>query len=536
MKLIPLVSFSLLCFSGASGACTLRARRCCPKKSRTRTLTTREDFSMPDCAMASTLDSKHSPRILTRSYRSFSFENSSEVNWEDDQEKDDANDAVTTTSMGTAVKSRLKAPENDDQGNKTQPSADNICPGSSKKKGGTNRINSFADILRPSFPGRAKQGTEIASSCTSTKPPNVPKKPSKLEEASRPNVEYTSIKPRCKSAYIPNTQKWKSKSVQQETKKTGDVSQDDDRRRSCDGRCDNPFDGDQPCQCNSACITHGDCCLDYNEICLNGTAPKPINQSEITQLAELLWTLDVNRLTPNDYVINKQALVDDGNNVDQSADPFFTSLNESALSSRTYQAFIALMDNYISETRQEEVYTLEELEEIEEFLDAVFESDVMTATTDFFIDKGQFIDEAVYRRWAKMVWFGNYTSGFEHVFWARPSSSVSGFHNWLRWGFHEGDQLDYYGYVRLKLPFIVVDRENVDPDQMGLNFAWKGAVKELGSVIIGSSPEFEFAMFSLCFRIKGGSQCEFTLDGSPSKIQTYTIRDPGYIGSAYFVV
>nr|XP_054772556.1 uridylate-specific endoribonuclease-like isoform X3 [Lytechinus pictus] len=306
---------------------------------------------------------------------------------------------------------------------------------------------------------------------------------------------------------------------------------------SCDGRCDNPFDGDQPCQCNSACITHGDCCLDYNEICLNGTAPKPINQSEITQLAERLWTLDVNRLTTNDYVINKQASVPDGNDVDQSADPFFTSLNESALSSRTYQAFIALMDNYISETRQEEVYTLEELEEIEEFLDAVFESDVMTATTDFFIDKGQFIDETDYREWAKMVWFGNYSrkesdpffdsSGFEHVFMGETkSSSVSGFHNWLRFYFQEKeDQLDYYGYVR----------ENF-PDQMGLNFVWKSAVKELGSVIIGSSPEFEFAMFSLCFRIKGGSQCEFTLDGSPSKIQTYTIRDPGYIGSAYFVV
>nr|XP_054772727.1 uncharacterized protein LOC129280744 [Lytechinus pictus] len=204
---------------------------------------------MPDCAMASTLDSKHSPRILTRSYRSFSFENSSEVNWEDDQEKDDANDAVTTTSMGTAVKSRLKAPENDDQGNKTQPSADNSCPGSSKKKGGTNRINSFADILRPSFPGRAKQGTEIASSCTSTKPPNVPKKPSKLEEASRPNVEYTSIKPRCKSAYIPNTQKWKSKSVQQETKKTGDVSQDDDRRRN---PVHNQHDRKSDMYCNTA--------------------------------------------------------------------------------------------------------------------------------------------------------------------------------------------------------------------------------------------------------------------------------------------
>lgn len=68
---------------------------------------------------------------------------------------------------------------------------------------------------------------------------------------------------------------------------------------------------------------------------------------------------------------------------------FFTSVNESALSSRTYQAFIALMDNYISDTEAVEIYTLEELAEIEEFLDAVFESDVMSTTTQFFIDKGE---------------------------------------------------------------------------------------------------------------------------------------------------
>ncbi|XP_011669786.2 poly(U)-specific endoribonuclease isoform X1 [Strongylocentrotus purpuratus] len=306
---------------------------------------------------------------------------------------------------------------------------------------------------------------------------------------------------------------------------------------SCDERCDDPFDSNQPCQCNTACTSKSDCCPDYNEICLNGTGPVPITEADITELAESLWTLDVNRLSPvNDYVINKQAQVGDGDDVDMSPDPFFTSVNESALSSRTYQAFIALMDNYISDTQAFEIYTLEELAEIEEFLDAIFESDVMSTTTQFFIDKGWYENEAEYREWAKEVWFGNYSrkqsdqnfgsSGFEHVFLGETrSSGVTGFHNWLQFYFQEkaGD-LEYYGYVR----------EN-EPNQKGLAFVWKNVKKDFGSMIIGSSPEFEFAMFSVCFRVKGGAQCPFTLDGSPTRIQTYNIREI-YIGSAYFIV
>ena len=49
---------------------------------------------------------------------------------------------------------------------------------------------------------------------------------------------------------------------------------------SCEGRCDgdirphqaplsllslDPYDSSAPCQCNSACGSHGDCCDDYSE-------------------------------------------------------------------------------------------------------------------------------------------------------------------------------------------------------------------------------------------------------------------------------
>ncbi|XP_072169941.1 uncharacterized protein [Diadema setosum] len=305
---------------------------------------------------------------------------------------------------------------------------------------------------------------------------------------------------------------------------------------TCDGRCDLAYDSSQICQCNEDCLTKGDCCADFSDVCRGGTGPQPISNEDIANLAEMLWANDVNRLiNATDYVINKQSKTDENSDADISQDRFFTSLNESALTSRTFTTFIALLDNYIATTRQEEIYTLEELAEIEDFLDAVFDSDVMNMTTQFLIDKGWHDDEAGFRDFVKEVWFGNYSrkesdpffdsSGFEHVFVGETRSDVTGFHNWLQFYFQEkAGALNYYGYVG-----------EVEPDQIATKFNWNGVMKDYGSIIVGASPEFELAMFSLCFRVKPGRQCPFTLDGMPTRIQTYVIRDK-YIGSAYFVV
>lgn len=44
------------------------------------------------------------------------------------------------------------------------------------------------------------------------------------------------------------------------------------------------------------------------------------------------------------------------------------------------------------------------------------------------------------------------------------------------------------------------------PDVLAMQFNWDGYYKEVGSVFIGSSPEFEFALYSLCFITRPGKK------------------------------
>lgn len=44
------------------------------------------------------------------------------------------------------------------------------------------------------------------------------------------------------------------------------------------------------------------------------------------------------------------------------------------------------------------------------------------------------------------------------------------------------------------------------PDVMGMQFMWDGYYKQVGSAVIGCSPEFDFAIYSLCYITRPGKQ------------------------------
>ena len=45
---------------------------------------------------------------------------------------------------------------------------------------------------------------------------------------------------------------------------------------SCKYRCWNNFGPENPCQCDSKCEEHGNCCDDFEKFCFGGLAPKEI--------------------------------------------------------------------------------------------------------------------------------------------------------------------------------------------------------------------------------------------------------------------
>merc|ERR1712002_1017932 len=179
----------------------------------------------------------------------------------------------------------------------------------------------------------------------------------------------------------------------------------------------------------------------------------------------------------------------------------FPSLFSSVKTSRlggTWPAFENLLDNYILKTGNTETVTSGETNEMNTFLDQVMATEVMQLTYNFLSSKGYFSSQTAFKNYIENVWFSLYSrssgrldsSAFEHIFVGEvKNSAVSGFHNWLQFYYLEqAGRLNYYGWVREE-----------DPNQLLIQFAVDGYVKTLSSIMLGVSPEFELALYSVCF-------------------------------------
>lgn len=217
----------------------------------------------------------------------------------------------------------------------------------------------------------------------------------------------------------------------------------------------------------------------------------------------------------------------------------------------TYKAFIGLLDNYSAETGVEEVVTNEERAEVKQFLKAVMETKPLQYCHKYLCAKQSDIpsDRAGFVQLLHKIWFELYrreesrdSSGFEHVFVgeikvgslitdmefvcapccavhsnvatsllvARQNGKVSGFHNWIRFYLEEkAGNVDYRGYIKPRGSNEA--RTNNDDQLLTIQFTWNGVEKSVGSSFIGVSPEFEFALYTLCF-LAGDEENEFTLD------------------------
>lgn len=79
-----------------------------------------------------------------------------------------------------------------------------------------------------------------------------------------------------------------------------------------------------------------------------------------------------------------------------------------------------------------------------------------------------------------------------------------------------------------------VTYSNLQPDSetqlLTIQFEWNGVLKSVSSTLIGVSPEFEIALYTLCFYM-GGEENHIQLGPYPVNIKCYRLRDR--IGSAF---
>eukprot|EP00057_Strongylocentrotus_purpuratus_P032820 XP_788965.1 PREDICTED: poly(U)-specific endoribonuclease-A [Strongylocentrotus purpuratus] len=249
---------------------------------------------------------------------------------------------------------------------------------------------------------------------------------------------------------------------------------------------------------------------------------------ELSEICNKLWNLDENRLEPDkDYKMNLQRYTHYHNKgeVDQAKDPLFTFVTEEALQKPTFKAFVALLDNYATETGVAEEVTAQEIKENQMFIDRIMETEVMRYAHKQLSEKGKVPpDVRGFKHSLYDLWFKLYrrtrgmergeadSSGFEHVFVGetKGGTDVIGFHNWIQFYLQEKrGHVDYKGWIppRTRGKKRVADNTS---QLVTLQFKWKDTVKPLGSSFIGTSPEFEIALYTILYHLgkNGPNQLE----------------------------
>ncbi|KAM9252274.1 uridylate-specific endoribonuclease C-like [Cariama cristata] len=268
-----------------------------------------------------------------------------------------------------------------------------------------------------------------------------------------------------------------------------------------------------------------------------------VSDRELSDVSEQLYAADENHAGSGDIVLNLQHRItaaEASAGTDYATQRLFSSVAHSRLFSLpTFSRFLALLDNYEAVTGHEETVTAQEREEEEAFLDAVFQTRVMATLTRFFLSKGLYPSAADFRADLREMWFGIYSrsggkaldsSGFEHVFHGEiKKGKVSGGHSWVQlYSLERSGQLNYLSYS-YEGPWATF------PDVVALQYRWSGYLKSIGSTFVGSSPEFDLALYTLCYKTRPDRQCHVSLGGKAATIQTYSWANSFYGDNRRFV-
>lgn len=265
-----------------------------------------------------------------------------------------------------------------------------------------------------------------------------------------------------------------------------------------------------------------------------------ISDKEIRDLANVLRQQDVNKASQWQIRLDYQGHTTTRNTRDQAPNRLFENVDPNVYRGKsTYEAFIALMDNYDEETGHVEDETAVEKREVDAFLDTVMNTSVWRTLYQFLVNKRHAFatDLNTFRSWIRQLWFVGYSrargvadsSGFEHVFMGETKNGeVLGLHNWFRFYMLEqnvNEQFDYKGFL--------VKRHKI---MAAVKFSWRNKLKSSGSFVIGSSPEYDMAIYTFCFLSRRGRRtCNIELDGCPMSITSYELvqQNKVFIGTIY---
>ncbi|CAM6039159.1 unnamed protein product [Sphagnum compactum] len=224
-----------------------------------------------------------------------------------------------------------------------------------------------------------------------------------------------------------------------------------------------------------------------------------------------LWDLDLNRLIPGqDYELDcgEERKVYYYREDMSGGSSLFRFLHQEVFKRPTYARFYALLDNYHADEVMEEQLTAADEQEQVAFIEEISRTAPIKYVRKYLAEKNILTEsEEEFKRQLQNLWFRFYnregtrdsSSAFEHVFVGeiKQQAEVSGFHNWIQFYVEEAKgTVKYLGYT---LPQRHGESPNSHTQLLTVEFEWKGVRKDKSSTLIGVSPEFELALYTLCF-------------------------------------
>ncbi|XP_014250564.1 poly(U)-specific endoribonuclease homolog [Cimex lectularius] len=263
-----------------------------------------------------------------------------------------------------------------------------------------------------------------------------------------------------------------------------------------------------------------------------------IADEDIKAFTEELLTKDQNNAGKL-VTMNLQGKSPYGSTKDEAPNDLI-KMDKSVLEIPTIKKILPLYDNYDADANHDEVVTPEERKEELAFLDAVLSTPSMQLTKKFLQDKLLVpkTDEA-FKNFMKDMWFtvfsrGNKKKGssaFEHIFLGEmKKGEVSGLHNWLFFQHQEKKKaINYIGWVKN------MEFSGKRGGVLKVRYTWNNVNKPAGTMFYGTSPEFEMAIYTVCFVTRKNDKCNIVLSGKPLQVLTYAFDVDGksVISSAY---
>ncbi|CAB4064159.1 ENDOU [Lepeophtheirus salmonis] len=347
--------------------------------------------------------------------------------------------------------------------------------------------------------------------------------------------------------------------------------------KSCVGKCNQAFKNGEECQCNSNCNNFKNCCTDFNSTCLAGThlnnnPGSSLIKSCRSKCNELVHSRDSCQCNPTcekfnnccpDYVAECKSKIPSPvtKSCVRRCNTKFEPGDVCQCNPNCHQFdnccpdYDAICENPIIHT--DNVVTDNELKEISELL---LTSDINNAGRSININSQERkhgcnkqdvaprrlftnnYDPNTFRNTLNELWFGIYdrdgdsrvrtlgSSGFEHVFVGElKNNEVGGFHHWVYFVKEEQKgNVEYLG-----------KRGEISLGQYGKGFTgsflWKNQVKCTGSMTVGTSPELDMALYTICALSRPNVDCKMTLHGKKVTIRAFefSYRGRTHIGTAF---